>query len=193
MSSHKLKINLFGESWKLKQLVFSDKLFQTFEENAMKMKQPLVEVITDPFFYYYLKNKKIQTIEDLEGITTEGLINSPKNQIEIWFKNKKIKKLQINDLIEELLLFPLYKTSKYTSNFVLEKGIYLEQKEIGLVASFEINIDNFNIDNLEFQLLQTKEQTILEKLLYKNEVLKSKKKDTLLTFQNCFEISNTTI
>lgn len=193
MSENKLKINLFGEAWKLKQLVLSDMLLQTFEETAIKMKQSLVEVITDPFFYHYLKNEKIQSIDDLEGITVEGLLNSPKNQIEIWYKNKKVQKLKINDLIEELLLFPLYNTSIQYANPNLEKGIFVEQKEIGLVGSFEIYTANFNINNLEFQLLQSKEQFLLQNIVYEGQKLTSKKQDTLITCQNCFEISNSII
>ena len=104
-----------------------------------------------------------------------------------------MQKLKINDLKEELLLFPLYKTITQKTNLQLEKGFYIEQKEIGLIGSFEIYTDNFIIDDLEFQLLQTNEQTILENLVYKNQVLVCKKKDSLITFQNCFEISNTDI
>lgn len=193
MLENKLKINLLGEAWKLKQLVLSAELLHTFKEVAMRMKQPLTEALIDPFFYHYLKNKSIQSIDDLQGNCLEGLINSPKNQIEIWYKNKKVQKLKINDLKEELLLFPLYKTTIQKTNLQLEKGIYIEQKEIGLIGSFEIYTDNFSIDDLEFQLLQTNEQTILEKLVYKNQVLVCKKKDSLLTFQNCFEISNAVI
>lgn len=186
----KIKINLFGEGWKLKQLVFTEMMLQTFSETAARMKQPLSEVITDPFFYHYLKNKTIQSIEDLQGNCTEGLLNSPKNQIEIWYNNKKVQKLKINNLLEELL-FPLYNTTLQKTNPSLEKGIYIEQKEIGLIGSFEIIVDNLKIDDLEFQLLQTNELTILEKLVYKNQVLVCKKKDTLITFQNGFEISHT--
>ena len=188
MLENKLKINLLGEAWKLKQLVLSTELLHTFKEVAMRMKQPLREALIDPFFYYYLKNKTIQSINDLQGNCLEGLINSPKNQIEIWYKNKKVQKLKINDLKEELLLFPLYNTTTQKTNLNLENGIYIEQKEIGLIGTFEIYTDNFNIDDLEFQLLQTNEQTILEKLVYKNQVLGCKKKDSLITFQNCFEI-----
>lgn len=192
MLAHKLKINLLGEAWKLKKIVFPNELLHTFEEVATRMKQPLTEVLIDPFFYHYLKNKVIQSIDDLQGNTIEGLINSPKNQIEIWYKNKKVQKLKINDLKEELLLFPLYNTIIHKANPNLEKGIYIEQKEIGLIGSFEINTDNFYIDDLGFQLLQTKEQTILEKMVYKNQDLVCRKKDSLITFQNCFEIDSST-
>lgn len=189
MSSNKLKINLFGEAWKLKQLTLSDELFQTFSETARRMKQPLTEVIIDPFFYHNLKNNAIQSIEDLEGNITEGLVNSSKNQIEIWYRNKKVEKLVINDLNEELLFFPLYNAIFQKVNSSLVKGIYIEQKEVGLIGSFEIYTDNFNLDDLKFQLLQINELTILEKLVYKNQILISKKQDTVITFQNCFEIN----
>jgi hypothetical protein len=188
LEPHKLKINLYGEAWKLKQLILSEEQKTTFEAIAKRMKQPLKEVIIEPFFYHYLKSKKIQSFDDLEGNNTEGLINSSKNQIEIWFKNKKVQKLKINHLREELLLFPLYNTTIQKTSPLFEKGIYVEQKEIGLIGSFEIYIGVFNIDDLEFQLLQTTEWTLLERLVYQNQVLTNKKKDTLITFQNCFEI-----
>ncbi|WP_124019499.1 hypothetical protein [Flavobacterium laiguense] len=191
MATNKLKINLFGEVWKLKQLLLPLELLKTFEETASRMKQPLIEVIIDPFFYHYLKSKTIQSVEDLQGKSIERLINSTKNQIEIWYKNKKVQKLKINDLKEELLLFPLYNTTIHNKNSSLEDGIYIEQKEIGLVGSFEINTDDFNINNLEFQLVQTKEDIFLINLMYKNQALVCKKKDTLITFQNCFEINST--
>jgi hypothetical protein len=190
VATNKLKINLFGEVWKLKQLVISVELLKTFEETARIMKQPLIKVMIDPFFYYYLKSNTIQTIEDLQGKSIERLINSTKNQIEIWYKNKKVQKLKINDLNDELLLFPLYKTTIHNEIISLVEGIYIEQKEIGLMGSYEIHTDNFNIDDLEFQLVQTKEGVFLINLLYKNQVLVCKKKDTLITFQNCFEINN---
>jgi hypothetical protein len=191
VATNKLKINLFGEVWKLKQLLLPVELLKTFEETASRMKQPLIEVVIDPFFYHYLKSKTIQSVEDLQGKSIERLINSTKNQIEIWYKNKKVQKLKINDLKEELLLFPLYNTTIHNKNSSLEDGIYIEQKEIGLVGSFEINTDDFNINNLEFQLVQTKEDIFLINLMYKNQALVCKKKDTLITFQNCFEINST--
>lgn len=188
MSTNKLKINLFGEGWNQKRLILSEAILQLFEETAQRMKQPLTEAIIDPFFYHYIKNSVIQSIDDLPGNYTEGLLNSPKNQIEIWYRNKKVQKLKINDLNEDLLLFPLYNATIQKANPSLEKGIYILQKEIGLIGGFEITTDDFNIDDLEFKVLQTSEFTILEKLVYKDQILISKRKDSLITFQNCFEV-----
>lgn len=188
MATNKLKITLFGENWKTKRLVLPEELLKKIMDAANKTRQPITSVIIDPFFYQSLKSKTIQSFEDLDGNTTEGLINSSKNQVEIWYKNKKIKKLKIDDLNEKLLLFPLYNATIKKVSFHLEKGIYVDQKEIGSVGSFEIGTDKFNIDDIEFQLLQTNELTLLEKVIYKDQVLINNKKDTLITFQNCYEI-----
>lgn len=188
MTNKKLKINLFGESWKLKQILLSDDFLGQFNDVAKKLNQPLPHLLSDPFFYYLLKNKAIQSVEDLPGIVTEGLLDSPKNQIEIWYDRKKVQKLKINDLKNELLLFPLFNTTKRDFEFESDKGLYFEQKEIGLVASYEFLTNSFVVDNLEFQLLNTKSNSILNKLIYKKHELVSIKKDTLVISQNSFEI-----
>lgn len=187
MATNKLKINLFGKNWKIKRLVLPEELLKKIMDAANKTRQPITVVIIDPFFYHSLQNKTIQSFEDLDGNTTEGLINSSKNQVEIWYKNKKIKKLKIDNLNEKLLLFPLYNATIQKVSFHLEKGFYVEQTEIGLIASFEIRTNEFNIDDLKFQLLQINELTLLEKVIYKDQVLINNKKDTLITFQNCYE------
>ena len=188
MISNKLKINLFGEAWTLKHLIISNEFMEIIENYARIRSRSITDVIADPFFYHKLQNKKLQSIEDWEGISIEGLMNTRKNNIEIWFKNKKIKTLKINDLNEELLLFPLYNTVLHKSNSDLAKGIYLEQKEIGKIGNFTIATDNFILDDLSFHLLQKDNSILLEAMVYKNQTLISKKKDTLITFQNCFEI-----
>lgn len=188
MTTNKLKINLYGEAWKLNQLLLTQEQKITFETIAKKMKQPLLEVIIDPYFYHLLKSKAILSAEDLAVNCVEGLLNTTKNQIEIWFKNKKVQKLKINDLRQELLFFPLYNTTIQKTKPCLEKGTYIEQKEIGLIGSFEVKTDNFNIDDLEFQLLQSNDHLLLKELVYNKQVLKSKRKDTLITFQNSFDI-----
>lgn len=192
MATNKLKIKLFGEAYKLKRIELAEELLQKMDETAYRMNQPLIEVLLDPFFYHYLKNNNIRSIDDIPGNTWEGLLNTPKNQIEIWFKNKKVKKLKLHELLNELLLFPLYNVNIQTTNPFIEKGIYVEQKEIGLIGTYEINLENFNIDELEFKLLQINELIIFEKFQYKHQLLYNTKKDTLITFQHCFEIQHIT-
>jgi hypothetical protein len=184
MLKNKLKINLFGEAWILKRISISNEQKIQWEKIALKMNQSLCKAIIDPYFYYLLNEDTIQSMNDLVLIKIGGLINNQKNQIEIWYKKRKVQKLKINDLLEELLLFPLYNTSVSRINPDYETGIYIEQKEIGLIGSYEIRINDFNINNLEFHLLEVDGMIILKNLKYQNQNLKSVKSDALITFQN---------
>lgn len=182
MLKNKLKINLFGEAWTLKRISISNEQKNDWEKIALKMNQSLCQAIIDPYFYYILNEDTIQSMNDLVLIKIGGLINNQKNQIEIWYKNRKVQKLKINDLLEELLLFPLYNTSVSRINPDYETGIYIEQKEIGLIGSYEIRMNDFNINNLEFHLLEVDGMIILKNLKYQNQNLKSVKSDALITF-----------
>ena len=109
---HLLKINHHGESWTLKKFECSEVDLNECLKVAAKMKVPLVKAVLDPFFYYYLKIPTIQSVEHLPGKKWTGLLNTPKNQIEIILDGKKINKLRIKDLNQEQLLFPLYNLQK---------------------------------------------------------------------------------
>ena len=103
----KLKINYHGESWTLKKFECSEYELNACLATADKMKLPLSKALLDPFFYYYLLIPTISSKEHLLGIKWSGLLNSPRNQIEIWYDSKKIRKLHIDDINQDLLLFPI--------------------------------------------------------------------------------------
>jgi hypothetical protein len=111
-----------------------------------------------------------------------------KTKLKSGLKTKKSKKLKINDLIEELLLFPLYNTTIQKTKPCFDKGIYVEQKEIGLIGSYEIKLDSFDIDNVQFNLLQYNDKQLLQQPTYQNKNFHFRKKETLLIYQNSFEI-----
>jgi hypothetical protein len=183
-----LKINLHGESWTLKKFECSADDLNECLKVAARMKVPLVEAVLDPFFYYNLKISSIPSVEYLPGYKISGLLNAPKNQIEILVDGKIIKKLHFKDLNQESLLFPLYNIHKSEIREEYSPGIYVEQKAIGFIASYEINLDNFDIDNLQFNLLQFNDKQVLQQPTYQNKNFRFKKKETLLIYQNSFEI-----
>lgn len=183
-----LKINFHGESWMLKKFECSEESWNECLKVATKMKVPLCQALADPFFFYYLKIPAIPSIENLPGKKWAGLLNSPKNQIEILLNGKKIKKLQINNLHQEQLLFPLYNTHITKIKEQYSQGIYIEQQAIGFIASYEIKIENFIVEELQFNLLQFNDKELLQKPRYQNNKVLFKKKETLLTYQNSFEI-----
>ena len=183
-----LKINLHGESWTLKKFECDEEDYCECLKVAAKMKLPLMKALLDPFFYYYLKRPTIQSVEHLPGIKISGLLDTPKNQIEILLDGKKITKFQIKALNEEQLLFPLYNIRKTKIMEEYTPGIYVEQKAIGFIASYEIKLEHFTIDDLQFNLLQFKDKQLLQKPAYQNKKVLSRKKETLLIYQNSFEI-----
>ena len=103
-------------------------------------------------------------------------------------EGKKIIKLHIKDLNQEDLIFPLYKVHKTEITENYSRGIYVEQKAIGFIASYEIKVDHFTIDDLQFHLLQFKDKQLLQKPTYQNKKVIFRKKETLLVYQNSFEI-----
>jgi hypothetical protein len=185
---HKLKINFHGESWTLKKFECNDNDLKECIKVAARMKLPLEKALLDPFFYYYLKIPAIASTEHLPGTKWSGLLDSPKNQIEIWYNAKKIKKLYIADIDQNLLLFPIYNKNKIEINKEYSPGIYAEQQAIGFVGSYELNIESFNLEDLQFHLLQFNDKLLLQHTTYSNQKLKFRKKETLLIYQNGFEI-----
>lgn len=107
-----LKINFFGENKILKKVNLTKEELCIFETTSKKLKQSLHSAIIDPYFYHLLKNSTYTCIDDLKCDNVEWLLNTPVNQIEIWFRNKKIKKLKIDNLSEKLL-FPLYQIREH--------------------------------------------------------------------------------
>lgn len=183
-----LKINLYGESWMLKKFKCSHEELLESRQLAKKMKLTLGEALLNPFFYYNLRNPSIASLEHLPGEKINALANTSKNQIEILVDGKKIKKLQIKDLTNQLSLFPLYNTKTLEISEINEPGIYIEQKAIGFVASYELKIDNFSIENICFHLVEYCEQILFSYPTYKNKNFLLRKKSTLVTYQNSFEI-----
>lgn len=185
---HKLKINFHGESWTLKKFECNDDDFKECLIVAARMKLPLSKALLDPFFYYYLKIPAIASTEHLPGTKWSGLLNSPKNQIEIWYDGKKIRKLHIADIDQDLLLFPTYNKTKMEIEEEYNPGIYVEQQAIGFVGGYELKIESFNLEDLQFNLLQFNDKLLIQPPTYSNQKLHFRKKETLLIYQNSFEI-----
>jgi hypothetical protein len=185
---HKLKINFHGESWTLKKFECSKYELDACLAIADKMKLPLEKALLDAFFYYYLKIPTIASTEHLPGTKWSGLLDSPKNQIEIWYNSKKIRKLHIADIDQDLLLFPIYNKNKIEITKEYSAGIYVEQQAIGFVGSYELNVESFDLQNLKFNLLQFNDKLLLQQPTYSNQKLHFIKKETLLTYQHSFVI-----
>lgn len=186
----KLKINLFGELWTLKKVVLNPMEQEYFEQIASRLNLPLYQALLDPFFYFHLKLTLIPSLDKLPCKKISGLLNSNKSQIEIWLDGKKIRKLKLEELFPEQYLFPLYNTNKSIIENTHKPGIYIEQKEIGFIGSYDFKIENFILEDLQFNLIDHNNQLLLQNITYPNYNNNFKKKETLINYQNSFMIEN---
>ncbi len=184
----KLKINLFGELFTLKRVVLNQMEQDYYELIAARLKQPLHQALLDPFFYHHLKLNSVDSLEKLPCENFNGLMNTPKNQIEIWLDGKKRNKIKLDELNQEQYLFPLYNSYKSIIENTHKGGIYIEQKEIGFIGSYEFKIESFNLENLQFEVIELNSQLLLQNITYTNCKTIFKKKETLITYQNSYEI-----
>jgi hypothetical protein len=190
----KLKINLYGESWRLKKLQLTQELANKLSDAFSVLKISIGQALLDLDFYEYLNHPSLKGIEDLQFDEVGGLLNSHKGLVEIWFNGKKVQKLNLDTLFRPNTLFSLYNTRILDiKKENLESGIYLVENEIGLIACYELAIENFDIDKLRFNLLtfqsELKKTEVLSELFYNDELLICKRSDVLLNDLEGFVIS----
>ena len=183
-----LSIKLLGEAFSIKKLRLNSLEQEYYNLIAVRIKQPLHQALLDPFFYFHLKLKSVDSLEKLPCEEVSGLMGTPKNQIEIWLDGKKIHKLKLEALNQDQYLFPLYSVEKKLLNFSNVPGIYVEQKEIGFIGSYEFKIEQFELENLQFELVVLNDQVLLQNIKYRNYNTRFKRKETLITYQNSYFI-----
>ena len=188
----KIRINTFGEGIEIRQLCLDSETREHWMAIAAKKNRLLTDLVLDPFFYYGLKDKKIKMLSDIDANLISGMQNTSKSQIEIWFKRRKVLKIQSHELFNEVLLFPLFQIDKQAS-FIsdnLENGIYVIQKTIGLLRSewLEVECKQLHIDDFVFTVDNYQKEHFLTDITYQNQKLSFKKSDTIITYQTAFEI-----
>ena len=188
----KIRINTFGEGIEIRQLCLDSETREHWMAIAAKKNRLLTDLVLDPFFYYGLKDKKIKMLTDIDANLISGMQNTSKSQIEIWFKRRKVLKIQSHELFNEVVLFPLFQIDKQAS-FIsdnLENGIYVIQKTIGLLRSewLEVECKQLHIDDFVFTVDNYQKEHFLTDITYQNQKLSFKKSDTIITYQTAFEI-----
>lgn len=188
----KIKINIFGEGIEIRQLHLEPDVYQHGSAIAAKKNKVVTDLILDPFFYHNIKDRKIKELNDINATLAKGMLVTSKSQIEIWFKRKKILKLQSNDLFNQTVLFPLYKIQQAeiinTENF--GPGIYVIQKTIGLLNSkyLEIPDKQLAIDDFLFSVSEFDAQKVLIDITFQDQNFLFKKNDTMIIYQTAFEV-----
>ncbi|MGL2963847.1 hypothetical protein ACSVH2_08535 [Flavobacterium sp. RSB2_4_14] len=186
---NKLKINLLGTGVEIKRILLPESVLDQWK-GFINPKSSITKALLDPFFYYKLKDKKYNCLEDLPSENCSGIINAPKSQIEFWFNRKKVSKVNTFELFNENLLFPLFSLEKTTTSFLDNKGIYILQNEIGTIGTYElmVNSEKLTIDDFIFEIDSIQNTTFIKNIKYKNQDLEFVKKDTMVTYQIGFEV-----
>lgn len=185
----KIKINIFGEGIEIKRLVLPDTLLSDWKERAVRKNISLCDMILDPFFYHNLKDAAFSSIEDLPSDKISGMLDNPKNQLEIWLDRKKVLKWYAADLFNEMLLFPLFQVQKEALEQQWKSGIVVTQKERGQLATLELNIeeDRLNLDDMLFHIKNGLGHSFLSDISHKNTPFRFVKKETLIVHQSATE------
>ncbi len=186
----KVKINLFGESWSLKELEIDEPLRSKILWFSKELNRDINEFLLDLTFYEELNIPGIKSIADIPGTSIRGLQKSPRSQIEIWLNGKKILKIKSFALFYQNTLFKLYHTQETVVNFEdLGEGFFVFEREMGLVASYQFDTPKFSIDLLSFGLLKFQIEgeyyEFLTDIFFNNLLLESKHSDALVTSSNC--------
>lgn len=185
----KIKINIFGEGIEIRRLYLPIETITDWKEFAARKQSSLSEKLLDPFFFYDLKHPIYSSLEAVPAQSISGMLDNPKNQLEIWFDRKKVMKWNASDLFNEMLLFPLFQIQKTVLEEEFQSGIIIQQRERGQLAMLELNIEKerLNIDDMLFTIKSGLGFNFLTDITYRCTALKFIKKETLITSQSVFE------
>lgn len=186
----KIKVNIFGEGIEIKRLYLPDDTIADWRESAERKQSSLSDKIIDPFFFYDLKHPLYSSLEAIPFQSVSGMLDNPKNQLEIWFDRKKVMKWYAADLFDEMLLFPLFQIQKTVLSEQFQSGIIIQQRERGQLATLELYIEEerLNLDDMLFTIKSGLGFSFLTDITYKNTALTFIKKETLIINQSAIEL-----
>ncbi len=147
----------------------------------------LEEAFFDTSFFEVLQIPEYNEWRDLGNLTQiSGLTDSYQSIIEIRVNNRKKRTILFKDFFNENVLFPLYQTQSFQLDFsdLNENHLTLVEKEIGTVAAYEFESNQFSLEKLLFSIsiLNVREMSfvILSKIEYDDTELFITKSDALV-------------
>jgi len=191
METTKIRVKLFGESFKIHQLDVKrpSSRLELFKNRAFQLGEPLETALLNIQFFNRFSSDKLNSAQDLIQQTFGGLINSTKAKIEIRKGRKILQKFTLNDLCQPVTLFPLFNVYKENINIKLNNNIFLIEKEVGLIYTYAVEVENFDIYKLKFNICDVNvdeyKYQLLQAVSYNSKTLKSINSDTLITYQHC--------
>lgn len=175
-------INLFGEGVRV-YLCQVDKA----EYKRLKLFKEQNQLNWDSVFFDFdiLETLGYKHWTDFAILEMNGLMLTNKNRIEIKKQAKKVLKIQADEVLNEGLLFDLYRTTNKEMTMEKNESIvsfYLTMTEVGLISKYKIETSNFNINSLQFNLRNVQDLNLqfLESVSYDMINLEVVKEDSLV-------------
>jgi len=102
-------------------------------------------------------------------------------RLEIKLKNKTRSKILLREIVSENLLFPLYNYNLRALSKQFSGGILIIENDIGSFGKCKLELDNFDVDNLFFEIVQygLPLKSVVFSVLYDGKELEFRKRDSL--------------
>ena len=102
-------------------------------------------------------------------------------RLEIKLKNKTRNKIFLREIVSESLLFPLYKYNLRALSKQFSGGILIIENDIGSFGKCKLEVDNFDVDKLFFEMVQygLPIKSVVFRVLYDGKELEFRKRDSL--------------
>ena len=190
-------INLFGESLRYWVCNIPNEQFYEFEKIKKRHNLEWEMMLFDFDFLSHFGYSHWSELSK-ESERNVFLLNYS-NRLEIKKQNKILLKIPSIDLLNQTNLFKLYNTNTSELDFPNIPGfktLLLLQHEIGHFSKHQINTNTFDINLLQFEIVNSPNKIIkgIESLLlYKNEKLKIISEDVLVKSMTVYCLDSLTL
>lgn len=186
-----VKISFHGLGVSIWKCNVSNDLLNDMRETAKLFHLPLETAIWDADFCPFLNkrtNHKIEHLYELKKNKVSGLLDSTLTQIEVWKNTRRRYKIKNLRLENSYCLFPKYgiKTIKEKFKQTEPNVITFSESYMGLIKSYRIITDNFDIDKLifnhtEVEITVGNIYNIFTSVSYDGKLIKNIGSDNLVT------------
>jgi hypothetical protein len=186
-----VKISFIGIGVAIWKYSLSRELLDEMRKTALLFHLPLESAIWDADFFKYLNqrsNYKIENLYDLKQNDTNGLLDSSTMQIDIWLNTRRRYKIRNMQYENSLSLFPKYRIRKIENRFEQKHRhlITFSESYIGLIKTFKIETEKFDMDKLVFNLSEVaitegNIYNVFTSISYDGKLIKNIGSDNLVT------------
>lgn len=181
MQLHPIYINLFGTGIRYWVCQIPQEIYEKMEHIRAGKHLTWEHLLFDLDFLDYFGYSHWSDLA-IEPEHVGFLINFH-NRIEIKQAQRILSRYNAQELIGGDTLFPLHDTFKKDIQLPVHpkaKTFALVHLEKGLVGKFQINTNDFNINDFSYEIQSFQNFQFLRHIYYQNEKLSSKKDDTLI-------------